>query len=187
MYAIFFRVFSRLLTSPGKEWNSLAEERHFDSDHFFRNFLHPSVGLIALCAFVGGLLRAGSFDVVAALQAVVCEAVAAFGGVFLAALAIRLTAKQLLATDLRRGWCEKFAGYASTAVFLSSMAGALLTSWPAVRLIGLVSVVTVQTGVGRYLDVSQPRKPLFTAAAWLSIAIAPALIRTLLYQIILLR
>jgi hypothetical protein len=184
MYASYFRLLFGLLTAPRKAWDSLTAEKHFSNENYYRNFLYPSIGLIALCAFVGRLLRAGMFDVIGALQSVVCDAVAAFGGVFVAAWTIRFLAKQLFDISPSRELCEKFVGYASAAIFVAMMAGTLLTAWPAVRLIALLSAVTVVAGSQKYLGVAKKREMHFSAVAWLAIILSPTIILIMLRMII---
>ncbi|MDR2087083.1 MAG: YIP1 family protein [Dysgonamonadaceae bacterium] len=151
---LFILLFA-LITDPNKAWNRLAEKQEDRrNEDFYKSYLYPVVGLIALLSFTGTLFALGKFDVQIALKIVIKQIAVYFGGFYLASIVF----SEWLFPRFKEGkdihLCERFIGYSSALIYAVAMLKSLL-DWPFLPLIVFYSIYMIWEGVVNYLKVEE--------------------------------
>jgi len=169
-----------LIVYPENAWKSCSEEQDTDDTLFFKSYLNPILGMIALFAFVGILLYRQIWDVQIAIKQVIKETVPYFVGYYIAVFALSRLSMKFFEEELPDPICERFTGYASAAIYAVAMFHALFPAFPFVQLLTIYTFYIVWQGAIHYLQIKEDYLIKFTIFASILIILAPLIVQVLL-------
>jgi hypothetical protein len=175
-----FSLLSGLIAAPAKTWEALAGRQEPDNEHFFKSYLYPLIGTIALLSFLGVWIESKDLQIQTALKIVIKETITYFGGFYLAANGLfRLSGKYFeLAADIRH--FERFTGYSSAVIYIVACVSALFPSLFYIQIFILYSVYIIWHGAHFYMAVNENYLTKFTIFASAIIIISPFVIRIIM-------
>ncbi|MDR0507667.1 MAG: YIP1 family protein [Dysgonamonadaceae bacterium] len=173
MWKNIFILFFGLITEPTKKWDNLAEKNEKDNENFYKNYLHPVFGIIALFAFVGALFETGKFDMQIAMKAVIKQIAVYFGSFYLSLFIMSEFVMPRFKNDHKKLLTERFIGYASVLVYLVAMLRSLSPSMSPLLLIVFYSVYIIWVGAVRYLKMREEYLIKFTVVASIILLLLP--------------
>ncbi|MDR3340124.1 MAG: YIP1 family protein [Candidatus Symbiothrix sp.] len=187
MYKRLFILLFNLISHPAQSWKEQAEEQDINNENFYKSYLYPVVGTIALLSFLGNLWAGMAPDLAVkniieqALKTVLREALAYFAGFYLVSYLLSLILSKYFACKPGKYICERFTGYASAVVYAVAMASALFPFLLFIRyLLMLFAAYTVWQGAIHYLRIKEEYLTKFTIFASILIVLSPLLIQRLL-------
>jgi hypothetical protein len=180
---LFILLFT-LITEPNKTWNQLAEKQENRNEDFYKSYLYPVLGWIALLSFAGTLFSTGKFDVQIALKIVIKQIAVYYGGFYLASVVLtewvfprfRGTKDILLS--------ERFVGYSSALIYAVAMLKALFPGLFFLSLIIFYSIYMIWEGVVSYLKISEEFQVKFTVLSGIIILLFPFVLEFLIEKLI---
>jgi hypothetical protein len=169
-----------LITEPGKTWKQLAEKQEKKNEYFYKNYLYPVLGAIALVSFVGVLFSLEKFDVQIALKIVIKQIAVYFGGFYLASLILSEFVIFRFMETKNGLLCERFVGYASALLYAVAIVKSLFPSLFFLSLIVIYSVYMIWEGAVYYLKIKEEDMIKFTVFSSAVILLTPLLIKQLI-------
>ena len=174
-----------LLSSPARAWEEISLEP--DKRRVQAGFVFPLIGFCTLSVFVGALIDKGwgepaSFQY--AMTECCAEAVALFGGFFLAAYLINRIGSALfiLDDDLHRS--QQFAGHGLVVVFVLQFILGLLPEFAVVAmLLQFYTFYIVWEGARTLMQVDDAGRVRFTVIASVLILLCPYLIGLVFHKL----
>lgn len=148
-----FIILFRLMFQPKRVWMSLAKENTSNNESFYKSYLYPLIGLIALLSFIGVIVRLSKFDVSLALQTML---------IFLVVYMLSFLVGSYLVSEL---WLkkkfgkrakiisERFIAYSSAWIFFIGMIIAVKQDWLWLAPFMLLSIITIISGIKYYINV----------------------------------
>jgi hypothetical protein len=178
-----YLLLSGLIAAPAKTWEKLAGKQEPDNEHFYRSYLYPVIGIIALLSFLGVWIGTKDFQIQVALKTVIKETIAYFGGFYLAANGLfRLSGKYFgLSADLQH--FERFTGYSSAAIYVAACVNALFQSLFYIQIFILYSAYIIWHGSHFYMAVKEEYLTKFTIFASVIIILSPVIARMIMVLI----
>jgi hypothetical protein len=175
-----YLLLSGLITAPAKTWEKLAGKQEPDNEHFFKSYLYPVIGIIALLFFFGVWIGQKDFQIQAALKIVIKETVTYFGGFYIATYGLfHLSGKYFgLSVDLQ--YIERFIGYSSAAIYVVACVNALFQSLFYVQILILYTVYIVWHGSHIYMAIKEDYLTKFTIFASAIIILSLVIIRMIM-------
>jgi hypothetical protein len=182
MFKQLFILLFNLICYPQKAWASLSEELEEDvsdnNEKFYKNYLYPIIGIIALLSFVSVFLKEFSLQV--ALKTVLKQLFIYFGGFYLASYLFALFVYSRFKEEPNKLLCEKYVGFSSALVYGIAM---LLSVFPALfflQLIVFYTIYMVWEGATNYLKIDEDEMVRFTVYSSIVILFSPVLIEVLI-------
>lgn len=185
MYKRLFILLYELIVHPESAWKGLSgeqddENRNSKNEEFYKSYLYPVFGLIALFAFAGVLISLKQFDVPTALKTVIRE----FLTYALAFYASAWSLQKLLASYFHfpsdRFLSERFVGYASSVIYVTAFLTLLFPSFFFIQFLTLYLFYVVWQGTLVYLRLEEKIWAKFTIFAGILIIAMPELIRLII-------
>jgi len=180
MYKQLVILLFNLVFHPEKAWKTLSEEQDTDNALFLKSYLYPVLGIIALFSFIGILFSMQKWDAESGIKQVIKETVPFFVGYFLVVLALYRLSVKFIEEELPRSVCERFAGYASAAIYATAMFCALFPFFPFVKLLSIYTFYIVWQGAIHYLKIKEEYLAKFTIFASIIIMGVPLFVGWLL-------
>ncbi|MDR1436622.1 MAG: YIP1 family protein [Candidatus Symbiothrix sp.] len=179
-----FVLLFRLITEPRKTWERLAQKEEKRNEDFYKNYLYPVFGIVALLSFVGILFSVGKFDIQQALKTVIKQIAVYFGGFYLASFI--LSEWVILRFKQRKDLllAERFVGYSSALVYVVAMIKSLFPSFFFLLLILLFSSYIIWQGAIRYLEIQEESLVKFTITASMVILLSPVAIEYAIFLLL---
>jgi hypothetical protein len=165
---------------PEKAWKECNEEQDSDNEIFLKSYLYPVFGLIALFSFVGILLYLKKLDMQIAIKQVVKETIPYFAGFYISVFALSRWSLKFFEMKLPNPVCERFTGYASSAVYVMAMLYALFPYSLYIHILNIYTFYIVRQGAIHYIQINTKYLTKFTIFAGVLIAFTPVIIRLLL-------
>ncbi|MDR1762453.1 MAG: hypothetical protein LBR64_00655 [Dysgonamonadaceae bacterium] len=174
---LFLQIY-QLIINPAKAWEELAPQRETTNNEAFNTgYFYPAVGVIALCAFAGAGWTDGfetfRIGLQVALKTVIREAVAYFGGLFLAAWLIKYSAQKMFGIQLELALCQRFTGYSSAMIYAVACLICLFDSLFFAKIFTLYTFYTVWQGSNNYLALKEDVAVKFTLLSGFIILASP--------------
>lgn len=192
MIKILFEQLYRLIFQPAKAWNILSEKaentqsslnkRQSENDSFFKDYLYPAIGIVALLSFLGILFNRKEFDVQLALKATISATLSLFVGFYLASFLLSEAMGRLFSEEKHYRRCERFAGYSSALVYVLYMFLAVFPEFSFLYLLSLYSIYMIWEGATPYMHIAEDQKVKFTVIASAIILLSPVLISKIIYM-----
>jgi hypothetical protein len=180
MFKQLFILLFHLITKPVPTWEKLSEKQEKNNDDFYRSYLFPIIGIIALLSFAGGIISAETFNVQKALKTVISQ-VMVFGGSFY--LSSFLLSKYIFPRfDLEKDklFAERFTGYSSALVYVVAMFLSLFPGFFFLYVFLLYTIYIVWTGSSEFLKIEESLSLKFTIYTSLLILLMPFLTGSLI-------
>ncbi|MDR0613775.1 MAG: hypothetical protein LBG45_09970 [Dysgonamonadaceae bacterium] len=175
-----YSLLSGLILAPDKTWRTLTGKRELNNEDFYKSYLYPVVGIIALMSFIGVWTEAKDFQLQIALKIVIKETVTYFGGFYLAAYGLfRLSGKHFgLSSDFQH--LERFVGYSSSAIYVVPCINVLFQSMVFYQIFILYTVYIVWHGSKIYIPVTENYLTKFTVFSSAIIILSPVVVRIII-------
>lgn len=178
-----YSLLSGLILAPDKTWRTLDGKQELNNEDFYKSYLYPVVGIIALTSFVGIWIEAKDFQLQVALKIVIKETITYFGGFYLAAYGLfRLSGKRFgLVADFQH--FERFVGYSSSAIYVVACINALFQSLFFFQIFILYTVYIVWHGSRIYIPVTENYRTGFTVFSSAIMILSPVVVRIVMILI----
>jgi len=177
MYKQLVILLFNFIIRPEKMWKDCNEEQDTDNETFFKSYLYPVFGIIALFSFAGLLLYLKKWEVRIAITQVIKEIIPYFAGFFLAAFTLSYLSLKFFKIKLTQPVCERFTGYASAAIYVIAMLYAFFPFSAYIQLLTVYTFYIVRQGAAHYLRIKSEYLTKFTIFAGIIIILAPLVIR----------
>jgi len=175
-----FLLISRLMMEPNKTWTELSESKEKDNEDFYKSYLYPIFGIIALFSFVGILIGDKPEFLQTALKAVIKQLSVYMGGFYLASYIMSDYVYPKFKQEKNKLLCEKFVGYSSALVFAVAMVQSLFPSLFFLQILALYSVYLIWVGAIHYIKVDENNWVKFTIHSSFIVLLSPMLILLLI-------
>ena len=182
MFKQLFVLLFKMITESTSTWKYLSEKEDKDNGIFYKSYLFPIVGIIALLSFIGVLMN-HSFDV-NVLQRVlktVIKQVIIYGGSFYIvsyALSEFVFPRFHLPKDHLQA--ELFTGYASALIYTIAMVKALFPTFFLLEILVFYTIYILWTGAIHFLKINETLIIKFTIFAGIIILFTPFLLNVLI-------
>jgi len=177
-----FILLYKLIAEPTSAWRSLAERYdEGNNESFYRNYMFPIIGIIALMAFVGTLLALERYDLSMALKSVVKQVFVYGGSFYLSAFVTSDFLFPQAGLPKNRPLAERFIGYAFALSFVIAMFTALMPMFTMFSyLIILYCFYLIWVGSSYFLHIKEEFIVKFTVLSGLLIVFSPLIINFLI-------
>ncbi|MDR2620965.1 MAG: hypothetical protein LBC48_00085 [Dysgonamonadaceae bacterium] len=176
LYSLLFG----LIVSPAKTWETLAGKQERDNENFYRSYLYPAIGIIALLSFLGVWMEAKDFQIQIALKVVIKETIAYFGGFYLAAYGLFHISRKYFGLTAGLQTFERFAGYSSAAIYAVASVNALFQFLFYIQIFILYTAYIVWHGSHFYITVKENYLTKFTIFASVIFILSPVVVRIII-------
>jgi hypothetical protein len=180
---LFILLFA-LISEPVKAWTQLAEKPEGRNEDFYKNYLYPVIGLIALFSFSGTLLSIEKFDVQIALKIVIKQIAVYFGGFYLSSLVLSEYVFPRFNKEKDRFLGERFVAYSSAMLYAIAMLQSLFPSLFFLTFIVLYSAYIIFAGTTNYLKIKEEYLVKFTVLSSIIILLFPGALELLIEWLI---
>ena len=184
MFKNIFDLLIRLILQPAKAWDTLSDKQETNNDLFFKSYLYPLFGLVALLSFVGVFFSSKSFDIQLALKNSIRLIIAVFIGFYLASFLLSEVMKRIFDHSGEIKLCQRFVGYSSSLIYVLSM---ILSLFPEefffLYIFLFYTIYIIWEGSVRYMYIKEKEQVKFSAFASMIILVCPYLINTIMYML----
>ncbi|MDR2058099.1 MAG: YIP1 family protein [Dysgonamonadaceae bacterium] len=170
----------RLITEPNKTWHHLAEKGDKNNENFYKSYLYPVIGIIALTAFIGTLISVEKFDVQKALKIVIKQIGVYFGSFYLSSVILSEFVIRRFTGIKDTLLCERFVGYSSALIYTVAIVKSLFPSLFFLPLVVIYSVYMIWAGAADYLKIKEEDLYKTTIGSSLVLLFLPWLIEVLI-------
>ncbi|MDR0682909.1 MAG: hypothetical protein LBG15_13835 [Dysgonamonadaceae bacterium] len=176
MFKQLFILLFQLITKPVPVWERLSEQQKKNNDDFYKSYLFPIIGTIALLSFVGIIISTETFNVQLALKRVILQ-VMIYGGSFYS-VSFVLSSYIFPRFDLpvNKLLAERFTGYSSSLTYIVVMILSLFPSFFFLNLFLLYTVYIIWAGAIEFLKIREAFLMKFTMFTSILILLTPFLI-----------
>ena len=176
-----FLLISRLIMEPNKIWIELSENQEKDNKDFYKGYLYPIFGVIALFSFVGVFLGDGKPDLLqTAIKTVIKQMSVYLGGFYLASYLLSDYVYPKFKQEKNKLLCESFVGYSSALVYTVAMISSLFPSLFFLQLLVFYSIYMIWNGSVYYLKIEEDNRTKITIYTSTIILFSPMLIALLI-------
>lgn len=176
MYKRLFVLLYKLILSPVSTWKILSEGQDRNNDEFYKGYLFPIVGIIALLSFVGVLFSVKLFEVQLALKIVLKQVMIYGVGFYLVSFILSEYVFPHFQLEKDKLLSERFTGYASSVIYAVAMIKALFPSLFIVDILGVYTIYIIWTGTAHFLKIREDLWIKFTIFAGILIMLTPFLL-----------
>ena len=176
MYKNLFNLVYNLIVYPGKTWVQLSEDQNKDNEIFYKSYLNPILGFIALFSFVGVCISLGKIDFQFALKAVLKQTLTYFVAFYCTSWGLSAILRSYFYFPVERFVLERFVGYSSIVVYLTAMFSALFPSLFFLQIFSIYTLYLVWQGAVFYFKLNEDIWVKFTIFAGVLILIFPLLV-----------
>lgn len=181
MYKKLFILLFGLTASPEKTWKQLSEKQEKETqEDFYKSYLYPIFGIIALLAFIGVLGNLKQFEVAIALKTVIRETLTYFLAFYASSFILTKLLTSYFHFSVTQHRSERFTGYASAPIYLVAMVSALFPSLFFLQILMLYTVYIIWQGAVYYLKLNETNWVKFTIFASISIVLMPGILSFIL-------
>ncbi|MCC8145524.1 MAG: hypothetical protein LIO93_03595 [Bacteroidales bacterium] len=180
MYKSLFILLYKLIVQPVAAWDILITRQDKNNENFYKSYLFPIVGIIALFSFIGVLFSVKTFDVQLALKVVLKEVMIYGGGFYLASFVLSEYIYPRFGLEKDKSSAERFTGYGSSAIYIIAMFKALFPSLFILDILAIYTVYIIWTGAAHFLKLKENQWIKFTIFASILIMLTPFLLHSLI-------
>ena len=182
MFKQLFVLLFKMIAEPASTWKQLSEKEEKDNDSFYRNYLFPIMGIIALFSFTGVLIS-HSFDVHVlqrVLKTVIKQVIIYGGSFFILSCALSEFVFPRFDLPKDRMQAERFTGYVSALIYTIAMIKALFPTFFLLEIFVFYTLYILWTGAIQFLKINENLIVKFTIFAGIMILITPFLLSALI-------
>ena len=180
MYKQLVILLFSFIIRPEKAWKERNEEQDSDNAEFFKSYLYPVIGIIALFSFAGILIYLKKWDIQLAIKQVIINTVPYFAGFYIAANALPRLSRKIFEQKPSTVICERFTGYASAAIYVTAAIYAFCPFSTYIQLLTVYTFYIVWQGAAHYLQIKKEYLTKFTIFAGIIMILAPLIVRWIL-------
>jgi len=183
MIAQLFKQLYRMILQPAMAWKVLADEKKEETtedDSFFKTYLYPVIGIVAILTFTGVFFHRKEFSVELALRLTIKVSIALFAGFYMASFFLSKLMERFFSTVNNEKLCQGFVGYSSALVYVVYMILAIFPGFGFLQLILLYTVYIIWEGATVYMQITESERNKFTAAATAIILLSPFIIEKIM-------
>jgi hypothetical protein len=165
-----------MVTKPVPVWKRLSEQQEKNNDDFYKSYLFPIIGIIALASFAGVIISTETFNVQSALKKVILQVMIYGGSFYLVSFVLSnyIFPRFNLATD--KLLAERFTGYSSSLIYTVVMILSLFPSFFFLNLFLLYTVYIIWVGAVEFLKIREAFIMKFVLFTSILILLTPFLI-----------
>ncbi len=178
-----FDLLIKLIAQPAKAWNSLSDKQETDNESFFKSYLYPLFGIVALLSFVGIFLTYKEFNLQLALKTCIRLLVTVFVGFYLASFFLSETMTRMFNRSGELKLCQRFVGYSSSIIYILSMILALFPEFFFLYVFLFYTIYIIWEGAIPYMNIDENQQLKFTVMASLIVLACPYLIDMVMYML----
>ncbi len=184
-----FDLLVRLISQPAKAWSMLAGKQENNNERFYKSYLYPLFGIVALLSFVGVLLAAQEgqrFEISFgehlqfALKNCVRMTIITFAGFHLASYILSEVMRKIFKRPGELKLCQRFVGYSSSAVYLLILTRSLFPSLFFLYIFLLYVVYIIWEGAIPYMKIEENDQLKFTLWSGAVVLLTPFLIEVIM-------
>ncbi|MCL1938987.1 MAG: hypothetical protein FWF52_11410 [Candidatus Azobacteroides sp.] len=180
MFKRLFVLLYRLIAETASSWEFLSEDQEKDNENFYKDYLFPIIGLIALLAFVGVVISTKAFSTALALKVVIRQVVIYLGSFYLVSFIVSEWLFPFFGMEKNRVLGERFTGYSSALIYIVAMIEAVFPSFFFLEIIVFYTIYMIWTSAGRFFKMEEELWMKFTIFASVLIMLAPYFIKLLI-------
>ncbi|GHV55939.1 hypothetical protein FACS1894182_01420 [Bacteroidia bacterium] len=182
MFRQLFILLFKIIAESTPTWKLLSEKQDKDNERFYKSYLFPIVGIIALLSFIGVLIDY-SFDVHGlqrVLKTVIKQVIIYGGSLYITSYVLSdfLFPRFNLPKD--KLCAEQFTGYSSALIYAIAMIKALFPSLFLLEILVFYTIYIIWTGAIQFLKINEDHIIKFTTFAGIIILITPFLLDKLI-------
>ena len=182
MYRQLFILLYQLITNPVATWKILSEKQHKNSNNedFYKNYLFPIIGIIALLSFIGIVIHGKGFDVQLALKTVLKNVMIYGGSFYFISFFLSEFIYPRFELEKDKISSELFVGYSSVLIYVVAMLKGLMPFLFFLDIFSIYSVYIIWTGASSFLALKEELWIKFTIFAGILILLTPYLLNLLI-------
>ena len=174
-----------IIFQPAKTWSELADEKEeeiVDNDSFFKTYLYPVIGIVALLTFAGVFFHKKEFSVELALRLTINALISLFVGFYLASHLLSEMMLKFFSDKKQYKLCQRFIAYSSALIYVMYMVLALFSGYNFLLLILLYTVYIVWEGAVSYMQIPEEQRINFTMFASAIVLLSPFIIKWIMFM-----
>jgi cation transport ATPase len=172
-----------LISQPAKAWITLSDKREIDNEGFYKSYLYPLFGMVALLSFVGVFLTEKNFDVQIALRNCIRFLITSFAGFYLASYFLSKVMSKVFNRPGEMRLCQRFVGYSSSLTYVLFMVLSLFPELFFLRIFLLYTIYIVWEGAIPYMAVEENNQMKFTVQAGVIVLLTPFVIEMIMFML----
>jgi uncharacterized membrane protein (Fun14 family) len=175
-----FILLFRLIAESTPTWKILSEKQEKDNEDFYKSYLFPVIGIIALLSFVGALISVKTFGVQIALKVVIKQVLIYGGSFYLTSFVLSEYGFPHFDLEKNKGVAERFTGYASSLIYAVAMVESLFPDLFFLQILVFYTVYIIWVGAAQFLNIKEEVLIKFTTFASILIMLIPFLVNFLI-------
>jgi hypothetical protein len=176
MFKQLFILLFRLISNPVYAWKRLSKEQEKDNDIFYKSYLFPIIGIIALLSFAGILISTKAFNVSLALKTALLQVMIYGGSFYLVSFILSNYVFPRFDLPGDKLFSERFTGYSSSLNYAVGMVLSLFPHFIFLNIFLLYTVYIIWTGAIAFLKIKDDYSIKFTIFASILILLTPFLV-----------
>jgi len=173
-----FKQLYRIIFQPEKAWNDLSI---VDNGSFFKAYLYPVIGIVALLTFTGVFFHKKEFSTELALRLTVNVLITLLAGFYLASQLLAEIMVRFFSDDKQYKLCQRFTGYSSALIYVMYMVLAIFPDYSFLLLSLLYTVYIVWGGAVSFMQIREDQRIKFTVLASAIVLLAPFIIKWIMF------
>ncbi len=187
-----FDLLVRLISQPAKAWSMLADKQENDNENFYKSYLYPLFGIVALLSFVGVLLTTpeGQHESLSfnghlqyGLKNCIRLIIITFAGFHLASYILSEVMKKIFNRPGELKLCQRFVGYSSSLVYILILTRSLFPSLFFLYIFLLYVVYIIWEGAIPYMKMEENDQLKFTIWTGAIVLLTPFLIEIIMVSL----
>jgi len=185
-----------LISQPAKTWNILSNKQVNNNENFFKSYLYPLLGIVALLSFVGVFITMSEPEGIRtklnigehfqfALKNCLRLAIITFAGFHTASYILSEVMKKLFNRPGELSLCRRFVGYTSAFVYLMILIRSLFPSLFFLYIFLLYVVYIIWEGAIPYMKIEEKDQMKFTVWAGAIVLLTPFLVEIIIVAFML--
>ncbi|MDR0865833.1 MAG: hypothetical protein LBO74_13015 [Candidatus Symbiothrix sp.] len=175
-----FILLFRLIAESIPTWKILSEKQEKDNEDFYKSYLFPIIGIIALLSFVGALISVEPFGLQVALKVVIKQVMIYGGSFYLTSFVLSEYLFPRFDLEKNKGVSERFTGYSSSLIYAVAMIQSLFPDLFFLQILAFYTFYIIWTGAAQFLNIKEDFLIKFTTFAGVLIMVVPFLINYLI-------
>ncbi|GHT70779.1 membrane protein [Bacteroidia bacterium] len=183
MFKQIFELLVGLITQPAKAWSNLSGKQETNNEEFYKSYLYPLFGIVALLSFVGVFLTHKNFDVQLALKNCIGFVITAFVGFYLASYFLSKVMGKVFNRPGEIKLCQRFVGYSSSFTYVLFMVLSLFPELFFLKIFLLYTIYIIWEGAIPYMVIEENIQMKFTVLAGIIILLTPFIIEMVMFML----
>jgi hypothetical protein len=184
MWKRLFILLFGLIAEPDKTWRELSGKQEENNTNFYKSYLYPIFGMIALLSFVGVVTSSDNSDLQTALKTVIKQITVYVGGFYITSFVLTEFIIPRFKEEFDKLSIERFLGYASSLIYAIAIIQSLFPSLFFLQILVFYSVYIIWAGTIHYLNIEENSWVKFTVISCITLLFIPTVINFLMNRIL---